>query len=432
MGMEKLLRLESHLIRAESWLLVAMVLVMLLLGSYNVLYRNVLVPWQKSLATSGPPVKVEPPKVPDKAAATPSPDKGTSDNGGFGGGFGADDGEDDDGSGGFGGGFGTDDADDEPAKKDDGDSAGGFGGGFGDDEPEEEAADGEKPAAAPDGGEKAPAEAPTDGAGGFGGGFGEDEPAEKPKPAEKPADKDDGADGFGGGFGSDDEDGDDGADGFGGGFGSDDEDGGEDDSDGFGGGFGDGAEEDPGATAAPAMRKPAKPVNAEPEGGPPPEGSFAAGMVGFIDAVKLDWIDVLLRQLVIMVGFLGAMIATRRRKHINIDAASKLLPAKVRGWITMAMNALACVVSVMLAVAGYRLVAISVEFPKEMMPFVDEWHFQLMFPLGFGLLGLHFLFRVLEDLDRNLKGLPPIASGEAAELENEKAAREAAAAQEAA
>ena len=370
--MEKLLRLESHLIRAESWLLVVMVLTMLLLGSYNVLYRNVLVAWQSSLSTSGPPVVEPPPVQPDPSKATPAAGDKKAGGGGFGGGFGEEE---------------EPEGDEAPAA----DEADGFGGGFGEEEEE------------PEGDEKTPA----------------------PEPDAKPADS---ADGFGGGFGDDEEgaepDGDEAGGGFGGGFGDSESDG-DGDGGGFGGGFGDGAPEvDDGTDVAPAIRMPAAPK--EPEGGPPPEGSFSANIMSLIDAIKLDWIDTLLRQLVIMVGFLGAMIATQRRKHINIDAASKLLPTKVRGWIAMAMNVLATGMSIALAVAGWKLVAISRAFPKEIIPHFDEWHMQLMFPVGFGLLALHFAFRVIEDLDRNLKGLPPVASGETADLEREKEAARAA------
>ena len=59
-----------------------------------------------------------------------------------------------------------------------------------------------------------------------------------------------------------------------------------------------------------------------PQGGPPAPGSFAAKMVEFVDAVKVEWIDVLLRQLVLIVGFLGAMLATRRRSRCRVRCTS--------------------------------------------------------------------------------------------------------------
>ena len=40
------------------------------------------------------------------------------------------------------------------------------------------------------------------------------------------------------------------------------------------------------------------------------------------------WGDILLRHLVLWVGFIGASLATREQKHINIDLFSRWLPEK--------------------------------------------------------------------------------------------------------
>jgi len=135
-----------------------------------------------------------------------------------------------------------------------------------------------------------------------------------------------------------------------------------------------------------------------PLGGPPPPGSFAARGVAFIDAIKLGWIDVVLRQMVILVSFFGGMMATQRAKHINIDALSKLLPRTYRRALAVATNLLAIGVCLVLAQAGRGLVAIGREYPRELVPWADEWVFQLMFPLGFGLLAFHFAVRLVEAL----------------------------------
>lgn len=129
-------------------------------------------------------------------------------------------------------------------------------------------------------------------------------------------------------------------------------------------------------------------------------------MVKVIEALRMDWIDPILRQLVIIVGFLGATLATQRRKHINIDALSKLLPEGPRKVSMLAVDALSLLACVVLAVAGGKLVALGKEFPSELFGEIDEWHFQLMFPVGFGLLGLHFLVRVLEDVEMIRTGAP--------------------------
>jgi TRAP-type C4-dicarboxylate transport system permease small subunit len=134
----------------------------------------------------------------------------------------------------------------------------------------------------------------------------------------------------------------------------------------------------------------------EPLGGPPPPGSFAASMVSFIDAIKLGWIDTVLRQLVILVAFFGAMMATQRGKHITVDALSKMIGPKGQRWLSVATNSLAVGVCIVFAKAGAALVGISKQHPHAIVPWADEWMFQLMFPLGFGLLAFHFAVRVVE------------------------------------
>lgn len=438
--MRKLRALEDVLIRVESVLAVVLVLTMLLLAAYNVVYRNVLVPLQNHWAHSGPPVEPTPLQaapatgqdqdasqgdakaVPETKTVDSAPKAGADDFGGFGG-----LGEEDEGGEGEGEGKAATPAPAKPAS----DDFEGFGGGLGDDEDEE---DEPAPAPAPET-KTAPVPAPapaqavavaeptkpsSDDFEGFGGGLGDDEDEEPaPAPAAKAEPAKSASDDFGG----------------------------------FGGLDGEGGEAEPDSKAADAKAdaKPndAKPAAASedledeeeddlgdddqfanladidavakksddaiPKGGPPPEGSFAAWAVTFIDDIKLDWIDLFLRQLVIIVAFFGAMLATQRGKHINVDALSKLLPSGVRRVVGVLLPLSAVVVCVVLARAGWDLVQISREYPKDLLPSVPEWSLQLMFPVGFGLLATHFVVRVLEAaLVPPEPDPPPVAAAPAA------------------
>jgi TRAP-type C4-dicarboxylate transport system permease small subunit len=376
--LETILDLEKKLIRVETWLLVACVVIMLALAGYNVAYRNLLVPWQTQLLTSGPPVTSEADSPASDQAELPE-QSGESD-------AAADEADDD-----FAGGFGApaDDEADETA-----DEEGGFEGGFG--------------------GGEAPAEEPAqDEEGGFEGGFGA--PAEEDEPETR---ADVGAD--------EQED-------FEGGFGASEDDDGE-----IGGGFGaaDDVEDEPAAAPdedegaaeqvdAAAIAEEAVDDETEPTGGPPPKGSFADTMVGVIDAMKLAWIDVLLRQLVIITGFLGAMLAARRRNHITIDAVGKLLEGRPRHIVDAITSFVSVVVCAVLAVAGWDLVKIGLEFPSELLPWAEEWTFQLAFPLGFGLLSLHFAIRVYESAVLAMED-EPLDDGEGGDAEDAATAEAAA------
>lgn len=49
-----------------------------------------------------------------------------------------------------------------------------------------------------------------------------------------------------------------------------------------------------------------------------------------------------------------------------------------------------------MALSGWDLVEIGLEYPRNLIPWAKEWHFQLAFPLGWGLLAFHFLLRAIE------------------------------------
>jgi TRAP-type C4-dicarboxylate transport system permease small subunit len=52
-------------------------------------------------------------------------------------------------------------------------------------------------------------------------------------------------------------------------------------------------------------------------------------------ATGLSWGDPLVRNLVLWIGFIGATLATREGKHINIDLVSRWLPSQGKNFITL-------------------------------------------------------------------------------------------------
>jgi len=64
------------------------------------------------------------------------------------------------------------------------------------------------------------------------------------------------------------------------------------------------------------------------------------------------WIDLASRLLVLWVGLLGASLAVAREKHISIDIAGRLLPARLARWVRGATGAMALVVLLVLVHAS--------------------------------------------------------------------------------
>ena len=75
----------------------------------------------------------------------------------------------------------------------------------------------------------------------------------------------------------------------------------------------------------------------------------------------LLWTDIFLRQLVLWVGFLGASLAVRERRHISIDVLPQFIPATYKPLVQVLVNFSAGLISVFLTVASWKFVQMEIE-----------------------------------------------------------------------
>lgn len=107
--------------------------------------------------------------------------------------------------------------------------------------------------------------------------------------------------------------------------------------------------------------------------------------------VGLVWIDPLLRVMVLWLGLLGAMAATRHNNHITVDVLSRFLPPslkRISQWVTGIFATLVCM---LLAWHGARFVAMEYAAETVLFATVPAWCCELIIPLGFGVMALRFL-----------------------------------------
>ena len=102
--------------------------------------------------------------------------------------------------------------------------------------------------------------------------------------------------------------------------------------------------------------------------------------------------DLLLRQGLLWLGFLGASLAARGGgRHIEIDLLSRALPAD---WIEPARRLtglFAALICALLARAALLFVAGEFEAASRIAGTFPAWMFQTILPAGFGLMALRFL-----------------------------------------
>ena len=105
------------------------------------------------------------------------------------------------------------------------------------------------------------------------------------------------------------------------------------------------------------------------------------------------WIDPLLRVLVLWLGLLGAMVATRNNKHISID----LLPRFLRRDIYCLVQSVVAQISAWtcLVIAWYGLTWIRLDYEDGLASFagIPAWMLEVIIPAAFALIGLRFLLK---------------------------------------
>ena len=112
----------------------------------------------------------------------------------------------------------------------------------------------------------------------------------------------------------------------------------------------------------------------------------------------ITWVDPLLRVMVLWLGLLGALAASRGNRHIIIDVLGPFMgPVNKRraAIITHAFTALVCGA---IAYFATQFVISEAEFGTDGVLGLPIWILQSIIPAGFGLMGLRYLALCIETL----------------------------------
>ena len=110
------------------------------------------------------------------------------------------------------------------------------------------------------------------------------------------------------------------------------------------------------------------------------------------------WGDIFLRHLVLWVGFLGASLATREQKHINIDLFNRFLPEKGKQVSRMVTNLFSVFICLLLTDASWTFVQDEKMMGTILFADIQTWYIQIIIPIGFFLMSFRFLFLTLENV----------------------------------
>jgi TRAP-type C4-dicarboxylate transport system permease small subunit len=112
----------------------------------------------------------------------------------------------------------------------------------------------------------------------------------------------------------------------------------------------------------------------------------------------LDWADSLLRNLVLWIGFIGATLATKEGKHINIDVVSRWLPALGKNIVTLITHLFSLCISCLLTYAALKFIKNEVQMGRMTFLNIPAWIPEMILPITFGVMTLRFGLRSFKNL----------------------------------
>ena len=112
----------------------------------------------------------------------------------------------------------------------------------------------------------------------------------------------------------------------------------------------------------------------------------------------IAWADPMLRVLVLWVGLLGAVAASREGRQITVDVIARLLSGRPRAAVGALTNLFTVGVAGVLAYHGARFVASEHEFASIAFSGIPAWALESVIPFAFGAIALRYLSHAAADL----------------------------------
>lgn len=120
-------------------------------------------------------------------------------------------------------------------------------------------------------------------------------------------------------------------------------------------------------------------------------------------ATGLTWGDSLVRDLVLWVGFIGATLATREGKHINIDVISRWFPSLGKPLIDFITQWASFIICGFLTIAALKFVKNESQMGTVSFLGIPSWIPGAILPVTFGLMTLRFGLRSFRSLSAFMK-----------------------------
>ena len=110
-------------------------------------------------------------------------------------------------------------------------------------------------------------------------------------------------------------------------------------------------------------------------------------------ATGISWGDVLIRYLVLWVAFIGAALATREGRHINMEIFSRWVSDRGRAYLDCLSHLCSAGICGVLTYAAIKFIQFEAQMGSMTVLGLPIWVPELIIPLTFGLMTFRFALR---------------------------------------
>lgn len=110
------------------------------------------------------------------------------------------------------------------------------------------------------------------------------------------------------------------------------------------------------------------------------------------------WADPILRVMVLWLGLIGALAATRDNKHITIDVVSRLVKPTLKKYLAIFAYAFSTAVTALIAYHTFRFVLSEYETGTVAFLKIPAWILESIIPFAFTLMMLRFAIHFVNSL----------------------------------
>jgi len=141
--------------------------------------------------------------------------------------------------------------------------------------------------------------------------------------------------------------------------------------------------------------------------------AILAGMIGLAGAQIVlrnlfdsgfVWADPAIRVMVLWVGMIGAMVATRNDKQITVDVVSRFLPSRWRAVVRVVTDVFTSVVAGLVAWNAARLLLEDRASGMNVFASVPVWVCETILPIAFGVIAVRYALYALSHLFQAFSG----------------------------